>query len=102
MLTWASQGSHWTHTGPLYLDGDLLQKYIKHAHGRTEQEVYICMTTSEIGLPVTQEREEVQCWRNIVEDRPVARFLATVITAYIRGLQDKGTVLHGKLPVTVL
>ena len=24
--------------GPLYLDGDLLQRDIKHAHGRTEQD----------------------------------------------------------------
>jgi hypothetical protein len=77
--------------GPLYLDGDLLQRYIKHAHSRTEQEVYVWMTTSEMGFPVTQERQEVQCWRDIVKDRPVARFLALVITAYIRGLQDKGT-----------
>ena len=78
-------------TGVLYLDGDLLQKYKKKIHDRTEQEVYTWMTTSEMGFPVTQEREEVQCWRDIVEDRPVARFLAPVITAYIRGLQDKGT-----------
>jgi ribonuclease HI len=76
--------------GPLYLDGDLLQKYIKHAHSRTEQEVYTWMTTSEMGFPVTKEREEVQCWRDIVEDRTVARFLAPVITAYIRGLQGEG------------
>ena len=49
------------------------------------------MTTSKMGFPVTKEREEVQCWRDIVEDRTVARFLAPVITAYIRGLQGKGT-----------
>ena len=42
-------------------------------------------------LSVTQEREEVQCWWDIVEDRPVSHFLAPVITDYIRGLQDKGT-----------
>jgi hypothetical protein len=35
--------------GPLYLDEDLLKEYIKHAHGRTEQEVYIWMTTSDMG-----------------------------------------------------
>ena len=51
--------------GSLYLDGDLLQKYIKHAHSRTEQEVYTWMTTSEMGFPVTKEREEIQCWRDI-------------------------------------
>ena len=54
--------------GPLYLD--LLQKYLKHAHTRTEQEVHVWMTTSEMGFPVTQEKGEVQCWRDIVEDRP--------------------------------
>ena len=41
------------------------------------------MTTSEMGFPVTKEREEVQCWRDIVEDRTVVRFLAPVITDYI-------------------
>ena len=61
--------------GPLYLDGDLLQRDIKHAHGRTE---------------------EVHCWRDIEEDRPVARFLAPVITAYICGLQNKGTGWRGR------
>ena len=75
----------------MYLDGDLLQTYIKHAHVRTEQEVYTWMTTSEMGFPITKEREEVQCWWDIVEDRTVSRFLAPVITTYIRGLQDKGT-----------
>ena len=74
--------------GSLYLDGDLLEKYIKHAHVRTEQEVYIWMTTSDMGFPVTQEREEGQYWRDIVEDRSV---LVPVITDYISGLQDKGT-----------
>ena len=58
----------------LYLDGDLLQKYNKDTHVRTEQEVYIWMTTSEMGFPVTQERRSV--WWDIVEDRPVARFLS--------------------------
>ena len=53
-------GGNTVANGLLCLDGDLL-KYIKHAHGRTEQEVYIWMTTSEMGFPVTQEREEVQC-----------------------------------------
>ena len=53
------------------------------------------MTTSEMGFPVTQEREEVQCWWDIVEDRTVTRFLAPVITTYIRGLQDKGTGEEG-------
>ena len=48
------------------------------------------MTTSEMGFPVTKEREEVQCWRDIVEDRTVSRFLAPVISAYIRGLQGEG------------
>jgi hypothetical protein len=74
----------------LYLDGDLLQKYIKHTHDRTEQEVYTWMTTSEMGFPVTQEREEVQCWWDVVEDKTVTLFLAPVITDYIRGLEDKG------------
>ena len=69
----------------MYLDGDLLQKYIKHAHDRTEQEVYTWMTTSEMGFPVTKEREEVQCWWDIVEDRTVSRFRASVITAYMEG-----------------
>ena len=49
------------------------------------------MTTSEMGFPVTKEGEEVQCCRDIVEDRTVTRFLAQVITDYIRGLKDKGT-----------
>ena len=49
------------------------------------------MTTSEMGFPVTQEREEVQCWQDIVDHRPVARFLSPVITTYIRGFQDTGT-----------
>ncbi len=40
--------------GLLYLDGDLLQKYIKHAHSRTEQEIYAWMMTSEMGFPVTK------------------------------------------------
>ena len=77
--------------GPLYLDGDLLQKYINHVHGRTEQEVYTWMTTSEMRFPVTQETEEVQCWWDMVEDSPVVLFLEPVITDYIRGLQDTGT-----------
>ena len=87
--------------GPLYLDGELLQRYLKHAHSRTEQEVYVWMTTSEMGFPVTQESGEVQCWRDIVEDRPVARFLAPAITDYIRKAQDKsigGEGSHGLLP----
>ena len=77
--------------GPLYLDRNLLQKYLKNTHSRTEQEVYVWMTTSEMGFPVTQERGEVQCWRDVVEDRPVVRFLASVITDYIREVLDKGT-----------
>ncbi len=55
--------------GPLYLDGNLLQRYLKHTHDRTEQEVYAWMTISDMGFPVTQEREEVQWWWDIVEDR---------------------------------
>jgi hypothetical protein len=47
--------------GPLYLDGELLQRYLKHTHSRTDQEVYVWMTTSEMGFPVTQEIGEVQC-----------------------------------------
>ena len=43
-----------------------------------------------MGFSVTKEREEVQCWRDIVEDRTVDRFLAPVITTYIRELQEKG------------
>ena len=86
-----SNGAH----GPLYLDEDLLRRYVKHAHNRTEQEVYAWMTTSEMGFPVTQERGEVQCWRDIVENRPVARFLAPVITDYIREVQDKETSGEG-------
>jgi hypothetical protein len=46
------------------------------------------MTTSDMGFPVTQEREEVQCW--CVEDRPVVFFLTSVITDCIRELQDEG------------
>ena len=57
--------------GPRYLDGDLLRRYLKHAHNRTEQEVYAWMTTSEMGFPVTQERGELQSWWDIVENRPV-------------------------------
>ncbi len=59
------------------------------------------MTTSEMGFPVTQESGQVQCWQDIVEDRPVARFLATAITDYIRKAQDKnigGEGSHGLLP----
>ncbi len=59
------------------------------------------MTTSEIGSPVTQENGEVQCWWDIVEDRPVSRFLASTITDYIREVQDKrigGEGSHGILP----
>ncbi len=44
-----------------------------------------------MGFPVTKDREEVQYWRDIVEDRTVVLFLVPVITVYIRGLQDKGT-----------
>ena len=66
--------------GTLYLDGDLLQKYIKHTHGRTEQEVYTWMTTSEMGQVPSYPRE-----------RGSSVFLAPVITSYIRGLQDTGT-----------
>jgi hypothetical protein len=66
----------------------------KHAYVRTEQEVYVWMTTSDMGFPVTQEREEVHCW--CVEDRPVVFFLTSVITDCIRELQDEG-----KGPVTV-
>ena len=44
-----------------------------------------------MGFPVTKEREEVHCCRDIVEDRPVTLFLTPVITVYIRGFQDKGT-----------
>ncbi len=87
--------------GPLYLNGELLQRYIKHTHSRTEQEVYVWMTTSELGFPVTQVRGEVQCWWDIVEDRPVARFLAPVITDHIREVQDKsigGEDSHTLLP----
>ena len=83
--------------GPLYLDGDLLWRYLKHAHSRTEQEVYAWMTKSEMGFPVTQERGEVQCWWDIVENRPVARFLAPVITDYIREVQDKETSGEGPI-----
>jgi len=36
---------------PLYLDGELLQRYLKYVHSRTEQEVYVWMTTSEMGVP---------------------------------------------------
>jgi hypothetical protein len=86
-----NSGSH----GPLYLDGDLLRRYLKHVHNRTEQEVYAWMTTSEMGFPVTQGRGEVQCWRDIVEDRPVDRFLEPVITDYIREVQDKETSGEG-------
>ncbi len=42
----------------MYLDEDLLRRYINYTHNRTEQEVYAWMTTSEMGFPVTQEREE--------------------------------------------
>jgi hypothetical protein len=47
------------------------------------------MTMSEMGFPVTQERVEVQCCWDIVEDRPVVRFLASVMTDYIQEVQDK-------------
>ncbi len=48
---------------------------------------------------VVSERQvytPVQWWRDIVEDRPVARFLAPSITDYIRRAQDKvdGGVVH--------
>ncbi len=59
------------------------------------------MMTSEMGFTVTQESGEVQCWRDIVEDRPVVRFLAPAITDYIRKAQDKsigGEGSHGLLP----
>jgi hypothetical protein len=46
--------------GPLYLDGDLQQKNLRHTHNRTEQEVYVWMTTGEMVFPLTQERVEVQ------------------------------------------
>ncbi len=72
-------GSH----GSLYLDRELLQRYLKHTHSRMEQEVYVWMTTSEMGFPITQESGEVQCWWDIVF------FLETVITDYIREVQDK-------------
>jgi hypothetical protein len=96
-LAGGNEGVH----GPLCLDGELLQRYLKHPHSRTEQEVYVWMTTSEMGLPVTQESGEVQCCRDIVEDRPVTRFLAPVITDYIRKTQDKsigGEGSHRLLP----
>ncbi len=86
--------------GPLYLDEDLLRRYIRHMHNRTEQEVYAWMTTSEMGFPVTQESGEVQCWWDIMENRPVARFLAPAITDYIREVQDKGS--SGKRPHRLL
>jgi len=95
-LVGGSNGAH----GPLYLDEDLLRRYIRHAHNRTEQEVYAWMTTSEMGFPVTQECGEVQCWRDIMEKRPVARFLAPAITEYIREMQDKGA--GGKSPHRLL
>jgi hypothetical protein len=59
--------------GPLYLDGELLQRYLKHGHSRTEQEVYVWMTI----------------------------FLASAITDYIRKTQDKsigGEGSHRLLP----
>jgi hypothetical protein len=90
-FTDGNEGVH----GLLYLDGELLQRYLKHANSRTEQEVYVWMMTSEMGFPVTQDSGEVQCWRDIVEDRPVPRFLAPVITDYIRKTQDKSIGREG-------
>ncbi len=46
-------------------------------------------------LPNQNTLDEVQCWWDVVEERPVTRILAPVITAYIRGLQNMGTCGEG-------
>ena len=40
---------------------EIFCRIISGTHHRTDQEVYAWMTTSDVGFPVAQEEDEVQC-----------------------------------------